>query len=445
MLQGIPLSNINFEPVFFTLQSKRVAIGPMEPGKKLTERYPIRLSEKYFGTVPILAEAAIDLPPGVALYVKVEAVEGNDLARDLIVTLKSPFFVKYKTPRDYTGRIRFISDDPVVNFPRDSVELTVLNPRPALTLFGWDCAALLKYLIATSASLVVIFIAALILMKRLRNKIKGMFNYLRSKLVKTRLVHLVRARPSGHLVLSRNASLEIEDEVFDLAKISQGSGKVILGIGVDRSNPIVLAHTSVEPFHCIIWAGRKRNPTRVYVERCSDGNLTVSGENVVTVRQLKDRDTIEIGEYQFEFVDTQFRYQVEVHLKDGTLHDGILEYWDLGQSLFYLTSQSQEEALTLYFPDVSYIHFYKDESERKVDILPYSFRRMSERQKQAVKITLGNGERLEGFVHKRYHHRSASGVFLLPVSGETKIQYTYIPRTSVESLVIVRGGKGSHP
>ena len=64
-----------------------------------------------------------------------------------------------------------------------------------------------------------------------------------------------------------------------------------------------------------------------------------------------------------------------------------------------------------------------------------------EKLAKAVKITLSGNRKLRGFVDGKFKYRESTGVFLYPASGTSDIQYTYIPRSSIESFTIVDRNK----
>ena len=263
-------------------------------------------------------------------------------------------------------------------------------------------------------------------------------SFVRDKLAKRKLVHVFRARPTGRIIL-HDPSEEGGQKLFDLAKISRKTEEIILGIGADPSNPICLSHSSVRPFHCAIWAGRKRNPTPVYIEKSSDGRLALNGKEVGKIQQLHDTDVIEVGECQLRFIDTQLHQQVRVRMIDNSIHRGVIEVWDLGLNFFYISEEvdNKEKSIALRFDEVSHVHFYRDESERTMDGVPHPLRDARSKHRKAVTITLITNRRLKGFVDKKYQYdKESTGVFLLPSSENVDIQYTYIPRSSIDTIII---------
>ncbi|UCB53518.1 MAG: hypothetical protein JSV10_05435, partial [Candidatus Zixiibacteriota bacterium] len=131
--------------------------------------------------------------------------------------------------------------------------------------------------------------------------------------------------------------------------------------------------------------------------------------------------------------------QVRVRMKDNTVHKGIIEVWNLDLNFFYLTAMvgEQEESISLRFDEVSHIHFYRDESERSMESVPHPLRDRRLKHKKAVTITLVTNRKLKGFVDKRYQYdKESSGVFLMPPPESVDIQYTYIPRTSIKTVII---------
>jgi len=442
-----PFSRINFNTVYVSPTMDKVVMGPLKPGGKFNQYIPLKFSEEYYGKKAISAHVAIDLPPGVEIKTEIIDIEDNKLVKNILLSIECFPFLKYSASNAYNGQIKLTCPDSDIRFTRNSVDLEILHSPPRFYSLRKDISPRMRALIIATGSLLIFFGLLLIWIKidTILMWKRKTINYLRDKMVKTRLIHIFRARPSGQFVL-RNAPSETGQMLFDLAKVSRTTNKVILGIGTDPSNPIILSHPSVKPLHCTVWASRKMNPTRVYIEPCSDGHLAVNGEQPKNYRQLQDKDVIEIGNFQFEFVDRQTKDQVRVRMNDNTVYQGRLELWDITQNVFYMTHISGEEEeyfLAIRFGDARYVHFYRDESERSVDILPHPRRDHKFKQRKSVTVTLINGKKLKGFVDKKYQHRKSAGVFLYPPTEELNIQYTYIPDTSIETLVIVDFRKGT--
>lgn len=432
LIWGNPFSRINFNTVFITASTQKIVMGPMKPGKRYVERFAIVFSEEYLGKEKVVPEFAISLPAGTEITGAVVDVENNPLEKMVVVTLNSPTFLRYTGSSEYTGKIRLRCGDPDIKFKRDYVDLQILHSPPGFADLARGLPPITKILILSTTSLVALASATLVWRKR-KTLLKweiSVFHAMRDKLVKTKLLHLLRARPIGQVLL-RAGSAEGTVRVFDLSLISQTTRAVVLGIGADSSNSIRLSHESIRPFHCAIWASRTRNPTKIYIESRSDGYLAVNGETVPKVRQLKDEDEITIGQCTLQFFDTQFRRQVKVHMDDGSIYEGILDYWDLSHSVFYMTQVSgeKENFLTIRFAEVSYVQFYKDQSERR------KLWKGKRKRRKPVKVILTNGNILTGFVHKKYRHEGARGLFLWPFSEESKMQCTYIPKSSIEGIV----------
>ena len=439
-----PFSRINFEAVHVTPGMIKVVMGPLKPNKKFSQYIPIKFDKEYFGKEPVTAHAAIDLPPGVNIKTKIVDIEDEKLMKNILVSLECSPYLRYTGSKGYSGRIQLKCTNPDIVFTKRYVDLELDHSPPSYFSRIWDLSIRKKSVIVTVGAFLGFpgLLAAWIYRKTLLKWKRKAVAYVKAKLVKTRLIHFLRARPSGDIVLL-SAPFEGEKGAFDLADISRRSGQIVVGVGSSGSNSIVLSHDSVRPFHCHIWASRQRNPTQIFIEPCSDGHLTVNGEQMEKSRQLQDQDFIEIGECRFQFVDRQYHYQVRVRMLDNTVYVGKLEYWDISQTVFYMTDKSEkkEKFLPLSFSQVSHIHFFRDESARDVDIIPRRRRSSEEKKRKAVKITLSSNRKLRGFVDRKFKYKESTGVFLYPASGITDIQYTYIPRSSIESFTIVDRNK----
>jgi hypothetical protein len=441
-----PFSRINFEAVHVTPGMTEIVMGPLKPNKKFSQYIPIKFDKEYFGKEPVTADAVIDLPPGVNIKTKILDIEDEKLMKNILVSLECSSYLRYTGSDGYSGRIQLRCSNPDIEFTKGHVDLELDHSRPSLLSRMWDLSIRMKAVIATVGGILGFLglLAAWIYRKTLGRWKRKAVAYVRDKLAKTRLIHFLKARPSGHIVLL-SAPFEGEKGAFDLADISRRSGQVVVGVGSSGSNSIVLSHDSVRPFHCQIWASRQRNPTRIFIEPSSDGHLTVNGEQTEELRQLQDQDFIEIGECRFQFVDRQYHHQIRVRMLDDTVYVGKLDYWDLSETVFYITDKSEKEEkfLPLRFSKVSHVHFFRDESARDVDIIPRRRRSSAEKKRKPVKITLANNRKLRGFVDRKFKYEESTGVFLYPASGITDIEYTYIPRGSIESFTVVDLNKNS--
>jgi len=433
-----PFSRINFEEVRVTPGKAKITMGPLKPNKKLSQFVSLTFSQEYFGKEPISVKAAVDLPPGVNIETKIIEFEDNKLMKNILISIECSPYLKYTGSEAYSGRIELKCREPDIRFVRHYIDLEILHSRPSFVSQLWNRSPRMRALITIIVAVVALFALLMTWFYRrtlLRWKRKAV-SHIRDKIVKTRLVHLFKARPSGHLALL-SAPFTDEKGAFDLADISRRTRHIVVGIGSSGSNSIVLSHASVQPFHCRIWATRQRNPTQVFIEPCSKGHLKVNKEPMKERRQLQDKDIIEIGECRFQFIDRQ-HHQVRVRMINNKIHEGKLEYWDLSQSIFYMTGEfkKEEKFLSLRFEDVSHVHFYRDESARG-DIIPHPLRDRKVKKRKAVKVILLSNRKLSGYVDRKYKHRKSTGMFLYPASKTTDIQYTYIPRTSIRSIVIV--------
>jgi hypothetical protein len=440
LLEKKQLSRINFTQVLALPLRKEIKMGPIKPGAKFFETCRVELKEKYWGESPIIATANLALPPGATIEVNPTELAENELVRDFLISIKCSGFLKFIGQEQYSGEIRFSCDDPSVRIAEPVVAIAVSHHRPSFLIGGRDLKIYLKPAVAAVVSAIVLALAWVAVKKRgnLYKLMRAINQVARGQIRNLRLLRFLRARPIGALVLE-NFPAEGKRTRFDLAELSRLSAGVVVGIGSDPSNSVCIAHPSVRPFHCAIFAGRKRNPTCIYLEPAPDCRVAIHGCPVVHAHQLCDKDKIEIGNVACKFHDTQFHRQVEVHMKNGSVHSGLLYIWDTSQSIFYLdtTVKGREECIAVYFADVSHVRFYRDESERRVSIMSRSSLYPKPKQKKSVKITLHDKRELRGFMHKKFRYKQGPGVFLLPASSEAKIQYTYVPRGSIEKLIIV--------
>ncbi len=450
------------QTLFLVPISQTVTIGPIMAGETLVQQYPVTPSQNGYETLfewnrwqrallggarlenidfakdILSAEPDIQLPRGIRVSVKLDESSTEWMDRNLVVSVGCRAEFERTSAKEFFGRIVLLSRDPNVKFSRDYIELHVLNARsfPYLAL-----------IIAGAATAGIV--TAYLLFRRngpLYKAKRKLVSFVRQRAIKTKLLKPLRARPTGRIIFKGDSYRG--ERSYDLAAVSRQTDKLIIEIGNDPTSAIHVSHSSLQPVHCCIWAGRRRLPTRIYIEPGPDAELMINGEPATATRQLIDKDVVRLGTLEFQFIDTQLHNQVEVHMKNHAVHDGILEYWDLGQSVFYMTHTTtrKEKFLTLRFEDVAYVHFYRDESERTLSLLPRSLSCVRKRPRKAVVVELENKEKLKGFVHKKYKVTGDSpGVFLIPLSENSNIQHTYIPRSSISSILTVDVQTLPHP
>jgi sRNA-binding regulator protein Hfq len=177
----------------------------------------------------------------------------------------------------------------------------------------------------------------------------------------------------------------------------------------------------------------------MFIQPCSKGTVAVNSEKVEEIRRLNDKDIIEIGRYVFKFLDTQFRQQIKVFMMNGKTSKGMLEYWDLSQSIFFMiqTDKEKEKFCTVRFDEVAYVHFYRDQSEREQSYVSSLFRRRKAAREACIKVILKNGKKLSGFIRNKDGPGPGEGpgLFLIPNEEKSKIQYTYIPRNGIKRII----------
>jgi small nuclear ribonucleoprotein (snRNP)-like protein len=378
----------------------------------------------------------IGLPTGAVITTEVKESEENELLRNVDILVECEPFLRHMGKRQVQGHVNLRCEDQDVVFLRSSVELSILQDPPGLVQKFFGLPSLVKAFVAASVLLTCVIAAALGWYYRvqIRKWKNHLISRMKDALIRTRLVRLYRGRPVGHLVLYTEVP-GASQKTFDLADISRRCNNVILSIGRDASNSLCISHSSLYPFHCLIYASRKRNPTGIYIESRNDGHVGVNGETIKGSRQLRNRDRIDIGNLRFEFIDIQSQRQVRVHMNNGERHIGVLEYWDLGGMLFYMTKvlEKKEEFLTIDFRNVAYIEFYRDESDPEKNILPRPLRKSGKKRRKNITVFLSNNTELHGIVDRKYRYRKGNGILLLPRKKE-KIQYMFAPWTSIESV-----------
>ncbi|RJP26067.1 MAG: VWA domain-containing protein [Candidatus Abyssobacteria bacterium SURF_5] len=439
LLLKTPLHEIHFHPVTVRPLINQIVFGPIKPNQKYTAEIPLRYSEKYRGQHKISVLAQMPLPPGVELSTDVEDDNEDKLLKKVHLLLYCPPFLRHTGRETYAGNINLSCNSPDIKFTVKSIPVQVLQSRPNFAQRLRDLKPAIRNAVIVLSSLLLLLV--IFVMWRVRSKVRSLYRLLLSNLklvlMKTKLTRLYRGRPVGHFMLRSSASDQPQKK-YDLAKISRESDSLILNIGSDLANPFPFTHSADQAIHCHIYAGRKRNPTKVFIGLAPGGKVVVNGETLKQGRQLKHKDMIQVGKLLFEFIDIQTQRQVRVHMNDGVQYTGMLEYWDLASLVFFMTCvrENKEQFLTLDFRDVLYVEFFIDESDPEKHILPRPLRRSRKLIRKDITVFLSNRKKLSGLVDRKYRYKQGAALFLLPLD-KSNIQYIYVPGSSIKSVVIV--------
>ena len=168
-----------------------------------------------------------------------------------------------------------------------------------------------------------------------------------------------------------------------------------------------------------------------HVEPIESNKLIVDGEKIRSKTRLRDGSKIEIGDFVFQFEDTQMYKKVEIVRRNGKQLSGILDVGGLDAEGFRLSPMdavSPSERARVKFSDIRSAIFYR----RVVDILSDTPRPMPKTdQMKRVELMFRKGNTISGYIQREYVEKRRRYVELLPLEPGSDIDYTVVDYSAV--------------
>jgi hypothetical protein len=392
-----PALDHNYDPIDW------LALGPLEPGGVCGEKLALQLE----GSVPIedldiRALTDIDLPDGVRCDTEVMLGGLLEQKAYISVTAKAEEDAPLLDNTEFTGNLVLLSPSIPLLFLQESIPLKIFTPKTEITstLRERSYWAVMREHWKLIGLAVLVLVAIILLIQLLR--------YLRRK----RLVLL-----EGWLVvLEKPTGFEIEN--IQLKELSEKKQKSTLILGSHPSSDIVLDHESIDKRHARLRSGKAGAPTPVYISGLALSDVKVNKTFIDKEVVLNDRDTVEIGAFQFLYSNSHLK-QVVVHYKDGDIMHGVPLTWNIEEKGFVLgPADRSAKEIQAYIPfrDLKAVFFVKDFDKEIARKMKHS-RIFAE--KDHVIVNFQDGEKIEGYTVKSYDPKSRR-FFIVPKpeSGE---------------------------
>jgi hypothetical protein len=402
----VSLVYLNFSVPKVTFPQESISLGPIKRGEILSREFEMKISgAKNPSKLLIDIAASIELPEGLILSTGI--IEGSDPdSRILSLRLDGSSGFKSRREETHTGLIRLVpGQDSGAVFEKVLLPTTITTQGPLVP----------GSILLASAGGILFIIFALISRRAI--------------LVKSAMT----ARP--HALIGR--LIVIDDptggrvETVILENLGAKSSRLPIVIGRDRAAQLRLRHTSISSSHCAMEAYLVGGRLETHIDPFEQSSVSIDGELIRTKTMLHDGAQIRIGDFLFQFEDTQMYKKVEVVRGNGKRISGILDMAGMDAEGFRLSPMdavSTSERARVTFSDIRYAIFYR----RAVDMLSGSARSMPKTgSMKRVRLMFRKGNTISGYIQREYVEGRRRYAELLPLEPDSDIDYTIVDYSAV--------------
>jgi hypothetical protein len=401
LVKNVPLSALDFAVPEVKFVEEAVTIGPIKSGAIESRDLPLEISGVTdLSRLKMQVDISLVLPEGLALSTGI--TEGEE-ADTQILKLKVDGSAGFKARRrdTYPGILSIVpAADSPIQFEKTSVPLTILAKGPLLS------------------GTVLIIILGIILLGAIA--IGAVFM----------LGATASARPKPHSVIGR--FITVNDPTggrvgtINLEEVGTKSSRLSLVIGRDRAVDIRLKHASVSREHCTMEAHLFGGRLETFIEPIGSAKVEIDGELISSSARLNDGAKIKIGEFIYQFEDSQLYKKVEIMRRNGRRISGILDAAGMDAEGFRLSPMdavSPGERARIRYSDIRYAIFYR----RVANILAGRERRMTPNDTmKKLELMFRKGNTISGYVQREYVEGRRKYVELIPLDPDSEIDYTLV-------------------
>jgi hypothetical protein len=238
------------------------------------------------------------------------------------------------------------------------------------------------------------------------------------------------ARPRPHSVIGR--LIVVNDPTggrvgtVNLEELGTKSSRLSLVIGRDRAADVRLKHASVSREHCTMEAHLLGGRLETFIEPVGGAKTEVNGETINSRTRLSDGARIKIGDFTYQFEDSQLYKKVEIMRRNGRRLSGILDVAGMDAEGFRLSPMdavSPSERARIKFSDIRYAIFYR----RAANILagmPRQTKKTDTMKK--IELMFRKGDTISGYVQREYVEGRRKYVELIPLDPDSELDYTVV-------------------
>jgi len=402
----VALAAVDFVVPEVLLDARAIVLGPIRSGDVQQKMFPMQvMGITNASRLKMKVDISFTLPEGLAL--STGFTEG-DAPNSLVLLLKLDGSGGFRSARkdSYNG---FLSIAPApgsqVAFEEVRVPVTIVTRGPVLP----------RSIVFAGGALLLVGAAAAVA-----------FFMLRTKEV---------ARPRPHRVIGR--LIAVNDPTggrvgsINLEEISTKSSRLSLVVGRNRTAEVRLKHTSVSPDHCTLEAQLVGNRLVTTIQPIGSAKVLVNEQPVSGKTQLADGVKLSIGDFTFQFEDTQFYKKVDVVFKNGRNLSGMLDATGMDAESFRISPMdavSPSERARIKFPEIRHVTFYR----RTVDVLSGTPRPLPKSEKtKRVELMFKKGDTISGYVQREYAEGRFKYTELLPLDSKSDIDYIVVENSTV--------------
>jgi len=406
LVKMVPLAALDFSVPEIIFPAEEIALGPIESREIRRRSFPLQIAGvDNLSDLKIDAKLSLDLPDGLVLSTGVE--KGEDPGTK-ILKLRIDGSSGFKSRRSETHLgFLWLSPSPKsrVLFGKIGIPITVVTKGPIVPP---------SVLLAVLGAIAVIVVAAAA-RKAIGSKGRAVS---RPHAVIGRLV--VVNDPTGGNIGTIN-----------LEELGTKSSRLSLVVGRDRTAEVRLRHKSVKATHCTIEAYLAGGRLQTYIEPIESAKIVINGERIKGKTLLTDGAKIVIGDFSYQFEDTQMYKKVEVVRRNGRKISGILDAAGMDAEGFRLSPMdavSPSERARVKFADIRHATFYR----RVVNVLSGTPRPMPKPETmKRVELMFKKGNTISGYIQREYTEGRRRYVELLPLETGSDIDYTVVDYSAV--------------
>jgi hypothetical protein len=402
---NVALAAIEFAIPEVVFPAAEITLGPLQSGELLTKNLPLQLVNVADPSkLKVAVEVAVPMPEGIS--VTTALIDGAPpYAKAVQLKLDGRGGFSSGREKEHKGFLKIApAADSGIKFEKISVPLTIITKKGLL-----------------STSLLIGGVLVLLL---------GAAGFASTRLYRRKEV----IRPRPHRVMGR---LIIMDDPtkgrvgsINLEEISTKSSRLSLVFGRDRTSEIRLKHASVQPSHCLIEAHLVGEHLVTYIEPMASAAVLINEEKIGSKTRLNDGDQLRIGEFRFQFEDTQYYKKVEVIYATGRRITGVLDVSGMDAEGFKISpidAVSPSERARVKFSEIRSVTFYR----RATDILAQKPRTQPKGGMKRVELMFKKGETLSGFISREYSEGRHRFIELLPLDSNSDMDYTVVQYSAV--------------
>jgi hypothetical protein len=406
LVDNTRLSILKFTVPEIIFPEDSISLGPIKSKEIQSREFALQVAGvNDISKLAVAVHISLELPEG--LIISSGVIDGKGFGQKILsLRIDGSNGFQSRKSETYTGMLRLMpAPESRILFQKIVVPITLTTKGPVVPV---------SFLYGAVGGILLIVVVA----------VAGRFMRSKSRMI---------SRPHG--VIGR--LIVINDPTggrvgtINLEELSTKSSRLSLVVGKDRAAEVRLRHASVNAAHCALEAYLVGGLLETYIEPVESSRVTVDGDSIRSKTRLADGARIEIGEFIYQFEDTQKYKKVEVVRRNGRKITGILDATGMDADGFRLSPMdavSPSERARVKFSDIRYATFYR----RVVDILSDAPRPIPKPDTmKRVELMFKKGNTISGYIQREYVEGRRRYVELLPLETGSDVDYTVVDYSAV--------------